>query len=830
MNYGLLLKHFQENQRVAFLVPNATVKRLLIKDLLNSQEKGGLSGNRIFSFNDFILESPLSPIEDAFAADMAISGVLTSSAFKNVSFYEFVQRTLKILISADLDIATLEKAGCSSLLINLYRTYQLELEKSGKTKMQIFKKGISSFDQLKSKFFGEIDEVIAIGVGATHYLEKQFIVELQKRGIIFYDFTDSLLEEAAQEVKTKVVQNRIEEVKKIYQLAKYHHTSNNDLNQVFIFKNLYRYKDLLKNYFPASFRFHPGLDLMRTPLCTFLFSFLGRLGTNSSSYIHPLVTHDVLAESWQGVPQDATFKEYFSRLKGLLEKMKLAFQVYQTSQPLFLRRDLKVLHFLLTLIEEVNALPQSEKQVSYDHFLSFLELLFSHQSYSENRRNEAAFPAYEFRNITFWRGDILYLVGFHQEDRSSENPLLPEKKIHRINEICGEKRLLDQTERLAQEERIVLSNLKLGNSQIYILRPHAGEGKIYFWPQYIEKLAKTELPDVPITFFPDRKAAYIQTPYTLPLLKKLYEDNPKTFRELRHKIATLQSLDCVEEIGHVRAQSKIQAQFTKMFSPSQLESYGKCGYRFFLESVLGLRQEDEDEYELTPLEKGSVYHTSLFRFYQLRKKRGKTKIDEKDLHEAKNQIQWAVDSAFTDYQRPLFWKLDRDRIFQLLLQFCEKEALDDWIPSYFEASFRYPTGVLDFFGDEIILRGIIDRIDVKEDKFLVIDYKTGSTLPPLSGIERGENFQLPVYRLAAEHCFNQIGKEGEATFYQLGSLEKKMKLTQKKYQALSKTVLDYIKKEVSLIKKAQFYRRFNHCGYCTFDPVCRLDRKSLKKL
>ena len=77
---------------------------------------------------------------------------------------------------------------------------------------------------------------------------------------------------------------------------------------------------------------------------------------------------------------------------------------------------------------------------------------------------------------------MLYLLGFHREE-DKENPLLPEKTIRKINDLCGEKRILDRTDRLLQEERVVLSNIHLRERKIYILRPKSSEGKIYLWPQ-----------------------------------------------------------------------------------------------------------------------------------------------------------------------------------------------------------------------------------------------------------------------------------------------------------------------------------------------------------
>ena len=841
MDYNALLQHFSAHPRVALLVPNAHVKRLIINDLLTHGGVKGIVGNRIFSFNDFILKKPLSSLEDAFALERAVSCVLKNKAFQNMAFYEFVQRTLKVLIRADLDLGILERAHCPRLLIDLYKFYQKEVSSFGQTKLQIFKESIENFSVIRERFFTDIDEVITVGVGATHYLEQKFLIELQKSGCAYFDYSESLLNLQPPEIVTCTPKNRIEEVKKVYALTKeiYHH--DQQLKHTFVFKNLYLYRDILDHYFPASFQFHPALDLLQTPFCTFLFSLLESKDDDEkreyflkSSYVARGVTAQGLKEALQGFPPQASFSLYVEKLLVFLEEMSVGEHIQAIQSSSILRRDLKASQRIVELLCDINKLECKQYIVSFSHFLNFLKLLISHETYSENRKNAASFPAYDFRNVTFWQADVLYLLGFHREE-DKENPLLPEKTIRKINDLCGEKRILDRTDRLLQEERVVLSNIHLRERKIYILRPKSSEGKIYLWPQYLEKMPQKELEENKNhIFYPDVKHAYLERSYATyhkkiiaqDLNSTLVEHHPAKFNDYTYCLSTLRSIPITEELSFSKTQSEIVKRFRKAYSASQLESYSHCGYRYFVEAILGVRENMEDKFELTPLERGSVYHESLHRFYSARHNQGKTKITREDVPYAQKQMAWAVETSFKRYQKPVLWKFDQERVLQILLKFCEREALEEEVPTYFEASFRMPTGMRDFFGEDIVLRGIIDRIDVGQDKFLVIDYKTGTQLPSLVSIERGESFQLPIYKIAAESCFVKNKKEGEAVFYQLGSLEKKIRLTEKKYKKLETLFLDYLVKHVSLMKKAQFYRRYSYCQLCNLDPVCRLEKKS----
>ncbi|HLD74260.1 MAG TPA: PD-(D/E)XK nuclease family protein [Bdellovibrionota bacterium] len=879
MNYHELLQHFTGNSRVAFLVPNAHAKRLIIDDLLTHNPGSsiqGVVGKRIFSFNDFVLKKPLSQLEDAFALERAVVHVLKSKAFQNMAFYEFVQRTLKVLSRADLDVSILEKAHCPRLLVELYQHYQKETSCFGQTKLQIFRESIENFSHIKNTFFKDIDEVVALGIGATHYLEQKFLIEFQKSGLAYFDFNEALFNLQPPEIVTCIPKNRIEEVKKVYELAKESSYHNPELKQTFIFKNLYLYRDILDSYFPAPFQFHPALDLLQTPFCTFLFSLLENKEDYEkiehyvgSSYIADEITVDGLKQFLKSFPIKASFSEYFSKLLDFLKFIRVSHQIYSTFQkttgvspwmndtnnpeaesregPLrqrrrsednsrvsLLRRDLKAYQRIIELSNDINKLGHSQQAVDFHHFLNFLKLLISHQTYSENRKNGAAYLACDFRNITFWQGDVLYLLGFHREE-DRENPLLSEKTIRKINDLCGEKRILERAERLLQEERIVLSNIHLKERKIYVLRPKSSEGKVYLWPKYLEKLPQKELKENnTYVFYPDEKTAYIQKSYqsyqknvlARDLGSILYAHNAMRYHDYSFSLSTLKSLPLIEELGSLKTQGEIVKRFRKAYSASQLESYSHCGYRYFIENILGVRENIEDKFELTPLDRGSVYHESLHRFYTLRKNRGKTKIQPEDVPLAQKQMAWAVETSFKQYQKPVLWRFDQDRVMRLLSQFCKQEALEEGVPTHFEVSFRMPTGIKDFFGEEIILRGIIDRIDMCDDKFLVIDYKTGSQLPSLVSIERGESFQLPIYKMAAENCFAKDKKEGEAVFYQLGDFKKKIRLTEKKYKKLEAVFLSYLIKQVSLMKRAQFYRRYSYCQWCSLDPVCRLEKKS----
>ncbi|MBI2027730.1 MAG: PD-(D/E)XK nuclease family protein [Deltaproteobacteria bacterium] len=859
MRYEEVVSHFIENNNVALLVPNATVRNVFIEDILNQKKTAGFHGQRIFSFNDFHEEKPVSSLIEAFILEEVLSAV-NGPSIQKASFYELVQRTLKTLQSAMTDVDYLEKAGGSKFLCQIYQKYCHRLAEFGSTKSQIFQRTINHLKEIKKTKLSHMEEIMGLGVGATHFLEKKFLEKIQELGILYYDLSGQWENDPPKSsIHFQSFKNRLEEVQQVYKLAKHRFELNPQNRQVFVFKNLHAYKDLLKSYFPASFYFHPPTDVINTPCAIFIFELLEMIANGSdvekklnNSYISTIIPKLTFFEALQ-FPKQARFYEYCENLQHLLSKIQIIDHLHQ-------RRDLKVLSILFQIIEEVRALELSQRQTDLKRFVSFLKLVFSHHSFSENRKNGCAFAAYDYRNVTFWCGEVTYLLGFYEDSGSLENPLLPDRVIFKLNELYGEKRMMERSDRKLQERKIILSYLSQAQGDIYISRPRSLEKKITRWPSYLHERFEPDSSDHPSLsplpsregsvvkkdtlgmiddnpwrsniFYPDFKSASTHASIlefegdskAFDIYQALYAIDKKKFRTLRHSLSFHKALSTVEELSYVWTNQGVRHHMKKIFSASALESFSNCGFRYYVENILGIREEEESPYELTALERGRLYHTILFRFYSLRKKRGKARIEIQDLPEVRKQMQWAVESSFKEFQRPAFWRIDQKKILNHLLKFCELETQSSSDPQFFEKRFQWSTGLKDFFHEEIVLRGVMDRLDFNGDEFEVLDYKTGSTLPTLVGIERGEHFQLPLYFVAAQNVFFP-GREGAALFYQLTALQRKSKLSSTKFEKIESVFFSQLRKHVSRLKRGEFYRRFDHCNYCTLDALCRLEKK-----
>ena len=310
------------------------------------------------------------------------------------------------------------------------------------------------------------------------------------------------------------------------------------------------------------------------------------------------------------------------------------------------------------------------------------------------------------------------------------------------------------------------------------------------------------------------------------------------------------------------------------FSITQLETYGKCPFSFFVSRVLRVEPLEDPTEDVTPLVRGDILHRIFRRYYTERREAGGAAITKDDSPEAEcDRIKRIAEEELRDWAAEgLFWEAEREAIVGnaaikrpgVLDMFIESEfkaaEKDACRPQYFEVAFG-PIREADYVdpqlalaevrirsGKEIVARmaGKIDRIDVTTgNQFAVIDYKTGSTLPKRDALRHGVSLQLPVYVFAV--------KEGEkwaplgGRYYQTHSADKfsmdgvLLRKSQKELTGASSGLSDEEFEEilqeargsiiayVQAIRRGRFppmyHRQHPWCQEgCAFSDICRVDR------
>jgi ATP-dependent helicase/DNAse subunit B len=211
----------------------------------------------------------------------------------------------------------------------------------------------------------------------------------------------------------------------------------------------------------------------------------------------------------------------------------------------------------------------------------------------------------------------------------------------------------------------------------------------------------------------------------------------------------------------------------RLWSATQLNDYGICGFRFFAKRMLKLEPLAEPEDGLNAAQLGTLYHSILEHTYRDLAARG-IAITRENMDTALQALERAAEAVFEDaperigFRTPALWREERDVLFRRL-QALVRDDFDD--ESSFNEKLRalgigerrpyrleVPFGEggvfsLDIGGETLRIRGVIDRIDRTDNQAIVIDYKSGSSEIPVSEIARGRNFQMMIYLLAARAAF-----------------------------------------------------------------------------
>ncbi|MBC7813100.1 MAG: exodeoxyribonuclease V subunit gamma, partial [Burkholderiales bacterium] len=228
--------------------------------------------------------------------------------------------------------------------------------------------------------------------------------------------------------------------------------------------------------------------------------------------------------------------------------------------------------------------------------------------------------------------------------------------------------------------------------------------------------------------------------------------------------------------GHIadaKLQAFIRAQLGagRVWSASQLNDYGVCGFRYFTKRLLKLEALEEPEEGLNNRQRGTIFHEILERTYRhfqdvqcviapensdfaLETLRG---IAADVLPNAPARLGFRASPLWQQEQAVILRKLEA----LVRLDFSEdspigKKYPGQRIPYALEAPFGGLTAwgldlMIDGEPETLRLRGQIDRIDVIDGaRLVIVDYKSGSTPIKPQEIGDGRNFQMMVYLRAAE--------------------------------------------------------------------------------
>lgn len=290
-------------------------------------------------------------------------------------------------------------------------------------------------------------------------------------------------------------------------------------------------------------------------------------------------------------------------------------------------------------------------------------------------------------------------------------------------------------------------------------------------------------------------------------------------------------------------------------SPTRLELWAKCPFRYYLQHVLEVPvlERPEEILTISALDRGSLVHNILERFVKSLQESGHLPArgepwgsDHRALLMEIAEEEFAKTESLGLTGRPLLWDVVMSEIRDDLSLFLKKDSEFraqvktkpvevEWRFGFREEGL-YPPVVLDIGRRrQIRFRGIIDRLDTDESgtKLFIVDYKTGSSYPyrdmkddPLGA---GTHLQLPVYALAARSRFGSECQIHAAYWFisaKAGFETRGMVLSEeleRDFVKMVRLIVSGIEGGLFPVNPGSGGPGFNNCAYCDYARICPAD-------
>ncbi|MEK7432199.1 MAG: UvrD-helicase domain-containing protein [Cyanobacteriota bacterium] len=287
--------------------------------------------------------------------------------------------------------------------------------------------------------------------------------------------------------------------------------------------------------------------------------------------------------------------------------------------------------------------------------------------------------------------------------------------------------------------------------------------------------------------------------------------------------------------GHLENTSD-EESFLTTISVTQIEEFAKCPMKYFFNRKIKIRSIKEKTEDIEGNVKGIIVHKILEVFYNELINKDMLKISFDEKKKIINEISLSTfkdfetiyDNLYLDYMKYQFntglKEENKKGILYKILESDEKSIEENWLPTKTEHKFNFKFSEFNF-------NGSIDRIDEKEGRFRIIDYKSGNH-NTTEDIKEGLAFQMPIYGMAYKE---QNKKDfSHAFYYSMKDIEKIApsfvipEYKAKEIKTDTKSILDLSTENLEKIKTGLKGAKFNFttndpdkaCAYCDYDKIC----------
>ncbi len=420
--------------------------------------------------------------------------------------------------------------------------------------------------------------------------------------------------------------------------------------------------------------------------------------------------------------------------------------------------------------------------------------------------------------------DMVFVPGLAEglfPRRAFEDPLLTDEhrahlavQLDTQDQRVARERMLLRSAAAAASKRLIVSYPRMDVTQarprvpsFYALEVvRAAEGRLPSLREFEKRASKSApsrldwpAPEDPQSAIDDAEydLASLQTALKLPRAhakasaRYLMETNPALARSLRARgrrwRARWTAADgLVDPDPPTLAALERHSFRARSYSPSALQQFATCPYRFLLHAIFQFRPREAalPLEQMDPLTRGALFHAVQFELFRELNRTGRLPIASGRLPQTLDLADQVLDRVAAQYEDdlapaiPRVWKSEVEEVRTDLRGWIQQvaSAHSDWLPAHFEFAFGLPTGehrdpasspreatIL----NGIRLRGSIDLVerDSARNVLRVTDHKTGRALqnrPQYVG--GGAILQPLLYALAAEQLLGQPVESGNLYF------------------------------------------------------------------
>lgn len=292
----------------------------------------------------------------------------------------------------------------------------------------------------------------------------------------------------------------------------------------------------------------------------------------------------------------------------------------------------------------------------------------------------------------------------------------------------------------------------------------------------------------------------------------------------------------------------------RVWSATQLNDYGICGYRFFAKRLLRLEALEEPEDGLDAAKLGTVNHAILEATYAEAGRAGLAivpenldtvlailrRVAQQEFEAAPGKLGFADDALWQQECAILLRRLET----LVSLDFSDKSPMKKvlagtrlaWMqeaPFGLDGALQVSIPVeIDGQTEALLVQGKIDRVDRSDDGFGIIDYKSGTTKIPVDEMRGGRNFQMMVYLHAAQQILAEMGEAvplqgGLFWHIRNGSSSGDMRLSDAEALEALEEARTHIGRAIAAGRRGDFtvqprkLDRGKCVHYCEFSQLCR---------